>query len=107
MSDGSRSGGRERGRRALPSRAAHRGPREAEDDQREGDRRPAVHGPLEGSPAHDPEGAVRRPGAQAGLTLIEVLVSLTIFAIVLAGLARLLIHDSQVNREEQMAAETQ
>jgi len=45
--------------------------------------------------------------AQSGFSLVELLVSLTVMALAMAGLASLLIQNSRINKAERMAAETQ
>ena len=50
---------------------------------------------------------MKRAAGQAGFTLVELLVSVTILLVIMGGLAKLLIQNSQVNRKEQMAVETQ
>jgi prepilin-type N-terminal cleavage/methylation domain-containing protein len=43
----------------------------------------------------------------AGFSMVEMMVSLAVFALSMGGLAELLIQDSQINRTEQMSAEVQ
>jgi prepilin-type N-terminal cleavage/methylation domain-containing protein len=42
-----------------------------------------------------------------GFSMVEMMVSLAVFALSMGGLATLLIQDSQINRTEQMSAEVQ
>jgi len=44
---------------------------------------------------------------QSGFSMVEVLVSLTVLTLAMAGLGGLLVHNSKVNKSEQMKAETQ
>ncbi len=44
---------------------------------------------------------------QRGFTLVEALVSLTVLALAMTGLFSLLVHNSRLNKSEQMKAETQ
>ena len=44
---------------------------------------------------------------ERGFTLIELLVSMTVLLLVLAGLARMMIENSRINRAQQMTAEVQ
>jgi prepilin-type N-terminal cleavage/methylation domain-containing protein len=48
-----------------------------------------------------------RNDREAGFTLIEMLVSLTILLLAMAGLASLLIQNSRINKSEQMTVEVQ
>jgi len=48
-----------------------------------------------------------RERAQSGFSLLELLVSLTVMALAMGGLASLLIQNSRINTAERMAAETQ
>jgi len=50
---------------------------------------------------------MRGERADAGFSLIELLVSLALLSMVLGGLAGLLVQNSQINRAEQMSAEVQ
>ena len=44
---------------------------------------------------------------QRGFSMVEVLVSLTVLSLAMAGLFSLLVHNSRLNKSEQMKAETQ
>ena len=44
---------------------------------------------------------------QRGFTMVEALVSLTVLALAMTGLFSLLVHNSRLNKSEQMKAETQ
>jgi type II secretory pathway pseudopilin PulG len=44
---------------------------------------------------------------QSGFTMVEALVSLTVLTLAMSGLGSLLVHNSRVNKSEQMKAETQ
>lgn len=44
---------------------------------------------------------------QSGFSMIEVLVSLTVLSLAMTGLFSLLVHNSRVNKSEQMKVETQ
>lgn len=44
---------------------------------------------------------------QRGFTMVEALVSLTVLSIAMTGLFSLLVHNSRLNKSEQMKAETQ
>jgi len=50
---------------------------------------------------------MKRPNRQRGFTMVEALVSLTVLALAMTGLFSLLIHNSRLNKSEQMKAETQ
>ena len=50
---------------------------------------------------------MRSAETQRGFTMIEALVSLTVLALAMSGLFSLLVHNSRLNKSEQMKAETQ
>ncbi len=50
---------------------------------------------------------MQRTQKQSGFTLVEALVSLTVLALAMTGLFSLLVHNSRLNKSEQMKAETQ
>ena len=50
---------------------------------------------------------MRHVKGQRGFTMIEVLVSLTVLSLAMTGLFSLLVHNSRLNKSEQMKAETQ
>ncbi|NIL99934.1 MAG: prepilin-type N-terminal cleavage/methylation domain-containing protein [Acidobacteria bacterium] len=50
---------------------------------------------------------MQRVQKQRGFTLVEALVSLTVLALAMTGLFSLLVHNSRLNKSEQMKAETQ
>ncbi len=50
---------------------------------------------------------MHRSQRQHGFTLVEALISLTVLALAMTGLFSLLVHNSRLNKSEQMKAETQ
>ena len=50
---------------------------------------------------------MKRMNRQRGFTMVEALVSLTVLALAMTGLFSLLVHNSRLNKSEQMKAETQ
>ena len=50
---------------------------------------------------------MRPTGRQSGFSMVEALVSLTVLSLAMTGLFSLLVHNSQLNKSEQMKAETQ
>lgn len=53
------------------------------------------------------KGTVMNARRQGGFSMVEMLVSLTILVVAMTGLASLLIHNSKVNKAQQMTAEVQ
>ena len=45
--------------------------------------------------------------SQRGFTLIELMISLTVMLVILAGLAQMTLESSRINRAQQMTAQTQ
>ncbi|MEE8411202.1 MAG: prepilin-type N-terminal cleavage/methylation domain-containing protein, partial [Acidobacteriota bacterium] len=50
---------------------------------------------------------MRPTGRQRGFSMVEALVSLTVLTLAMTGLFSLLVHNSRLNKSEQMKAETQ